>query len=231
MRLPLLLAGSVTVSWCATCVGQAIHLDLRAWDGFGWTDYLLTIPGGTARVGLFASFSDAYGLAGLEYQIRGDWTIGGGDGIVISGNGLGRQAPFVFGASTQQVYTTGSTFRIDAAGDAANNPALGILSGQRDPVNAGAAFSVANPALIYTFDIELTNASGSIINVTTPLEQLFDAQGRLQAFVFLAADSLRSTRATAVTVDGVTIDSYTPAPGAAIVMGAAAMFAGLRRRR
>ena len=200
-------------------------------DGLTWHSYVVCMPGNSVTVGLFASTTGAYAFASALYQIRGDWFLGSGDTIQISGPGLGRQSPFNFGASSEAVFTTPNSFRIDHSADAANSSNLSINSFQQSPPAAGDAFSTANPALLYKFNALMSNPDGSIINLSTPLDQITDSLGRFKVNIYADQNSPLGTRITALTVSGCTIDSYTPTPGTSTLLLAAAAWLSPHRRR
>ncbi len=222
-----MIAGFVALAGIAAgAQAQTATLDLKVWNGESWVNSVDVLPGATVQAAMFIGFTDAYGFGGAVYNIQGN-NLAAGDSVSITGGDNGRQAGFNFGAATQQVYTSGSSFRIDAANDAGNSVNAGIASTQRDPVSAGPAFKTDNPALVYRFTITL-GADGSVrtINLSSPLDQLKGGVVGLYA----TANSTRPTNTQNVSIDGAAINVI-PTPATLALVGLGGLVAGRRRSR
>lgn len=187
--------------------------------------------GNRFRVGVFMSVdSGVYGIAGAEFNIvlSGVRAV---DTVDISSPGLGRQLPWNFGSSTQEVYRSGDQIRIDAANDSADSSDHGILSRQRDPSSAGVNFSTANPGLVYTFDILVGDWhiwEGGEFSVQASLDQI---RGGVMNY-YASSSSTRSTATTNLSTQGARVSwGLLPTPGAASAFGVFGVVVAARRRR
>ncbi|QOJ00789.1 MAG: hypothetical protein HRU70_09905 [Phycisphaeraceae bacterium] len=227
-----IVAGLVAVAGLASgASAQSAFMDLKVWDGSAWVNDVAVLPGTVVQAAMFIGFSEGYGLSGAVYQIRGFGGVAG-DGVDIASAGLGRQAPFNFGAATQAVFGDGTNWRIDASSDAANSRNAGIATAQNSPPNLGVGFNTDNPALVYRFDI-VVSADGTIrsIQLEAPLSELKGATSTAPGVigVYTSNQASRGTNYSDVTTDGATI-RVVPTPGALALLGLGGLVAGRRRR-
>ncbi len=169
----------------------------------------------------------AYGFSGLTQQVFIDNYAATDGGAQVDAAGVGnRVGPFNFGAATLATRVTASTQRIVALGigGAEGN----ISSGQQAPASA-AAYSTANPALIFTFDYLLTATDARTLTFRS---NIATSSGVTSAFSFHAAQSSSSTSfRESGTVQNATLTiNAIPTPGALAVLGLGGLVAGRRRR-
>lgn len=224
--------------WCAGLASTAVaqtsaRMDLRiSLDGVNWVNQLDVAPGTRVHCAMFIGFTGGgYGVSGAVYQITG---VGGApdDSVDISSAGLGRQGTFNFGAATQAVFGDASSFRIDAASDAANSRNAGIASAQNSPPNLQLLFRQDNPGMIYAFDV-VVGADGSLrtLSLDLPLDQLKGVPSdSTHGVISIYSDgqATRGTNVRDVTTDGASI-TVVPTPASVALVGAGVLAAGRRR--
>lgn len=216
--IALLAAASITS--LASAQGS---LSVRVWDGSAWAASTNS-SGGLVHCAVFINFSTGYGLAGAVYNIQGFGI--NGDTVDLAAPGLGRQPGFDFGANSQAVFADPGHFRIDNANDTHDFNDVGISTAQEAPEFAGSNFNIANPALVFKFDLNVNaNVGPRAINLATPLDQL--KHGSIA--VYAGAHSTASTSLTGITTSGATISVQVPAPASLALLGLSGLIA--RRRR
>lgn len=189
--------------------------------GSTWRSELLTDGNIVARIelGIFLSFTDeGADLRACRFNVVGNESrrLDEADrAIAISGGGLGRQAPYNLGSNPLSTFFTPGVFRIDEAGDAANNPDVGILCTQPlPPVDA------SHLILLYRFDFLPAPWLTGVGVTITPGEVVaaFDLAGG--GF----SPAIQPDRVESATL------VFVPAPST-LVLGAAALIGAVRRRR
>lgn len=228
----------LVVTFASTCVAFAGSgfaqprglLDIMvSRDGANWVNSLnASTSGGADRihVGVFLGVQGAYGVAGAVFNVVAN-SVGANDTIDIASPGLGRQLPWTFGAASQAVFRNGNTARIDAANDPTDSVNRGISVYQRDPSSSGAGYSMANPALVYRFDVIVNSSQSYVINLQTAITQVKNG-----VFVYhSSSNATRGTNTTNIAVDGASIIVNVPSPGILSAFGVCgAAWAGRRRR-
>jgi MYXO-CTERM domain-containing protein len=216
------------VAGIASVANAAAVLDVKVSSDGGatWSDSVDANTGSTVLVRFIASFDNAYGWASTVSDLTGGG-LAAGDSVnlgsragVFTGPGGAANAPALF--------TSGGNFRIGRSGDAGNNPGDGLTHGQAAPTlngNPNALFDASNPALLYTYSINIGAIFGRSISLS--VEPLVRA-GRSGYNVYTASGSTVSS-ATTGSVDGAVIN-VVPAPGAVALLGLAGLVAGRRRR-
>lgn len=224
MKNVIALVGVAGLAAAASAQNAVLNVKVSL-DGVNWLNHVDVNTGGTVHVGVFLSCEGAYGVGGATYNVTGD-NFAAGDAIDIASAGLGRQIPWTFGAATQAVYTSGNSFRVDAANDAGNSAAAGIASTQRDPSSGGANYSTANPGLVYKFDMSFGDIFGRTLNVGTALDQIKNG-----VIIYHSSSSAtRGTNTTAISTVGSTI-TVVPTPASMALVGLGGLVGARRRRR
>ncbi len=99
----------------------------------------------------------AVGLADALASIRIDGASANTDSATISGAGLGRIAPFNFGAQNLATYTNVvNRLRIDVANDANDSTGGQISIFQQSPSAAGTNFATGKSVVVFAFNYNLT---------------------------------------------------------------------------
>lgn len=218
------VAASLALSAAASA--EVGRLDLMVWNGSAWADTYRAAPGETVHVAMFEHFENAYGFAGCVVALEATGWDAGNDHAVLSGGGLGRQAPWNRGPFESTTYESQGLLRIDALNDQADSVIRGLSFDQANPVFAaehGLYFSTANPALLYLFDIQLSasNTAERTLVIDVPLRQI--KRGVLPVFESSSSSSARSDAALTSDVATITV----PAPGALLPLALGA----IRRQR
>ncbi|HLO41929.1 MAG TPA: hypothetical protein VK176_12965 [Phycisphaerales bacterium] len=170
MRTPLCahLSAGFAISIASIASAATPGLDLQfSFDGSAWQNSLVTLPGSSVLVRVVMTIPTTYyGIGNTRFNIQSSnipgWDADGDDTIDLSvakGNANdGRMPGFDFINMTQQVFESANSLRIDAKGDTANNPGVGISCVQNTEANLGTAFNTAKSAAIFMFKVNLTPA-------------------------------------------------------------------------
>lgn len=227
------LVGTMLVALAGTAQAGEITLDLKiSKDGVTWRDVIDDfVVGDTVHCAIFARRnnpnSGLVGMAGATLRLMGTG-IGADDSVAFApGTATGRVAPFDFGAATNAIYRdAATTFRIDAASDAANaSTSSGMTFFQRDPSSSPGTFApfiddgLGN--MVFAFDIRLN--TNDVYQATLLLDQLSRGVGT----VYTGSAVTRPAQVGA-DLDGASFFVNVPAPGSALLLGLAAV---VRRRR
>lgn len=225
------IIGLVGVAGVAAAANAQVTLNLEVKfstdGGTTWSSTVDANAGSVVQGAIFMSGSGdgLFGLGGATLRMNGTGLIAGESAAFGAGTDTGRVGPFNFGAATNAIFATAGAFRIDAASDAANgSTGAGMTFFQRDPSSGGAAFSQANPALVFRFDVQ--TAAGRVGNgdIVVALDQL--SRG---VATYYTAGATRPTSIAANLVGG-TI-TVVPTPATLALVGLGGLVAGRRRGR
>jgi uncharacterized protein (TIGR03382 family) len=224
----VVLAGAVSAANAASKLVWQVSTDNGAtWSSSGSVN---TGASYTIKVRALVDWTGTtgYGFSGLTQKAFIDNYDAADGGAQIAANGVGnRVGPFNFGAATLATKLTGTTQRIVALGigGAEGN----ISSGQQAPASAGANYSTANPALIFTFDYLLTAGAERTLTFRSDIAT---SSGVTSAFSYHAtAGSTSTSFRESGTVENATLTiTNIPTPGALAVLGLGGLVAGRRRR-
>ena len=198
-------------------------------DGVNWSSNVDVLPGATVQVGIWMSGdSSIYGMGGGTMRLTGTGRVAGDTAAFGAGTDTGRVGPFNFGAATNAIFNdSASAFRIDAGADAANaNSSAGLTFFQRDPATATpGTFSQANPALCFSFQVQIAANWAPDRDIVMALDQL----SRGVASYYTASNSSRPATAIPILEAGIIHVFPTPGSGVLLLLGVAA--AGRRRPR
>lgn len=210
----------------ASAQSASMTLMVREAGTSGWSSSV-QVSSGRVECALFLGYdlAGAVGIAGAVYNIQGSGL--NGDAVDIGALGLDRQPSFDFGLASSAVFVSGSTFRIDNAGDAGNISDLGISTAQNTPIALGSAFNGNNPALVFRFDINVGVGADHVIQLNAPLNQL----KRSLIGVYASAAATHATSITNVSTSGATINVVVPAPASLPMLGIGGLLAARRRAR
>lgn len=224
-NLPGVLLASLSLAGAA-CAEIRLEVKFSIDGGSTWSREVWGDVGGIVQGAIFMS-SDipVWGLGGGTMRLTG--TNFADDSLTFGAQtDTGRVTPFNFGAATNAIYQdSASTWRIDAASDAANtNDLAGMTFFQRDPSSGGPLFIIANPAMVFRFDIH-TSAGGPFRELRFELDQL----SRGVATYYSSSSATRPTQTSDVLLQSGTV-ILTPTPGSVAVLAAGAFMACRRRR-
>lgn len=207
-----------------------LSVRLSSDGGASWHSEISILPGSTVKVAVwaFGTGADYYGFGGATLRLRVLGVEHGDQMVFAPGTATGRVSPFDFGAATNAIYRDDpSTFRIDAASDAADaSTTAGMTFLQRDPATASpGTFSTADPAMVFRFDY-VVGGDSFIGGQMFELDQL----SRGVAGYYSSANASRVTTTSNVTFHSAFITPR-PTPGPLAAFAAAAGLAHARRRR
>lgn len=209
---------------------QDLHLAVKIFNGMSWVSNTgFVLPGSTFEVGIWMSGdTSVYGMGGATLRLSGTG-LAASDGAEFwpGDTTTGRVAPFDYGPATNAIFRDGpSTFRIDAASDAADSADAGMNFFQRDPALATpGTFSTANPALCFRFLFRL-----SAENITREIHFSLDQLAGGVASYYTAANARRAQSAAVTLESGTILVAGIPTPGSLALFGVLAAMGGRRRR-